>query len=1103
MRKLLAVIFVCLLALPLAAQMRTGNLYGTVVDQDGVPLPGVNITLTATGGAPMTAVTSNDGVFRFLSLPPSANYEIKAELAGFKTRIEKVVRINIGQNTNMTVVMEMGAIEEEVTVIAATPTVTPKRTEVSHSIDRETMMALPSARDPWVVIQMVPSILMDRENIGGSDSGQQSSFVSKGESTDSWVMDGIQITDLSSISSPTYFDFDIFEEISVTTGMPDVENRERAIVINMVTRRGQNKFGFGGRFFMTDEAWQAAGSGEDYETVKAVFSEAKGYPPWAGSNIITNIKDFGFNMGGPLVQDKVWWWMSYGVQDIATFVITGSKDNTQLNNYAGKLNFQLLPDNRAEIFLHLGDKKKQGRDSSSSNPAGRNQHGKYHFGSPIFKIQDEHMFGDNLFLSARYGFTDAGFGLWPATDEDMQYARWYDYDNAIYNDPFGNLRYSSYFFCGRPHQFGLLQGIYYNDNLLGASHEVKVGLEVNNNQRSYVGGRTGNFYFYWNYYSPQIDVNNDGVRDTPDDWIRFNVGNNDLIFEDGTDRYAGYLQDIMTFGRLTFNLQVRMDREIDYRKEYITRSLYLEDVEGDWHDFYFEETNYWMPDAFTRNAIAGLMQDRTSPEMSTPDEARAWTVSPRIGMTYDLLGDGKTILKAAFAMYPGGPPSIGYYTLSGVYPWMRFWWSDQATGTDIYGNPIAGNGDWKIQPNELYWSTYGGSRPLYPVFDAAGNFIVSDADAKATENRMWGGFKWDTPTSLTPNYNHVDPNMKFTNDFDILIAIEREIFADFGVGIDFTYRWNNNAQWSLDYYPQYDNAGVLTVFGERAAAGTFPTNMLGHKRSQDDYFQAGTVPGTVVADSAGETSFNTDQAAGRPWYVLKNEPWTQNTNYSYRTNRPDYYTNYMGVDIRWNKRYSNNWMLTGSITLQTQKQFYGDNGWLNPTNLWSYDGDYYTNSMGGGSGKLSVPMFTRWMFKIQGMYSLPLGFDVSFSLNGREGMIIDQYFNLVDYRLPNPSDQSQSIQMQTNTDQARLGNVWVMNSKIQKRLRLGDTGSVWISCDIFNTLNNQVLNRQRPLDMGSYYISYATPRYSPYSRSGEPNEVINPLVLRFGVRFQF
>ncbi len=882
MRKLLAVFFVCLLAVPLAAQMRTGNLYGTVVDADGVPLPGVNVILTATGGAPMDAVTNNEGTFRFLSLPPSGNYEIRAELAGFKTKIEKVVRINIGQNTLITVVMEMGAIEEEVTVIATTPTVTPKRTEVSHSIDRETMMALPSARDPWVVIQMVPSILMDRENIGGSDSGQQSSFVSKGEGTDSWVMDGIQITDMTSTSSPTYFDFDIFEEISVTTGMPDVENRERAIVINMVTRRGQNKFGFGGRFYMTDEAWQLDGSGDDYDLVKEVFSVANGYPEWAGSNIIKNIKDFGFNMGGPMVQDKVWWWMSYGVQNINTFVITGSRDNTQLNNYAAKLNFQLLPDNRAELFLHLGDKKKQGRDSSSSNPDGRAQHGKYHFGSPIFKIQDEHMFGDNLFISARYGFTDAGFGLWPQADEDMTRVRWYDYDNAIYKNPWGNSSYSYYFFSGRPHQFGLLQGIYYNDNLLGASHEVKVGLEVNNNQRSYVGGYAGNFYFYYNYYSPQIDTDLDGVRDTPDDWIRFHLDDWEVFLNDSTDRYAGYIQDIMTFGRLTFNLQLRLDKEIDYYEPLTTRGVYMEDVEGDWHDNYYEIAQRYMTPQ-TMTAMSNLLTDRVRPAESTPADARMWTISPRVGMTYDLFGDGKTILKAAFAMYPGGPLSLSYYAQSGIFPWVRFWWGDQAAGY--------GNGDYVMDLNELYWAEYKGSRKIYRAFDDAGNFIVTDAQAYREQGLMWSGMDWDNKEQLTPSNYTIDPNWKQHNDFDILVAVEREIFADFGVGIDFTYRWDERNSWSLDYYPQFDSAGNITTFGTRnqldpSDPNYFPTSALDHKRGQSDYMQAGVVPGQVVGDSAGEATFSTDQAAGRPWYVRKDNPENGYTKYDYRTNRP-------------------------------------------------------------------------------------------------------------------------------------------------------------------------------------------------------------------------
>src|SRR5688572_29941883 len=65
------------------AQLQTGNLFGTVVDEQGSPLPGVTVTLTGQG-APQVQVTDAQGVFRFPSLGPSS-YQLKAELEGFST----------------------------------------------------------------------------------------------------------------------------------------------------------------------------------------------------------------------------------------------------------------------------------------------------------------------------------------------------------------------------------------------------------------------------------------------------------------------------------------------------------------------------------------------------------------------------------------------------------------------------------------------------------------------------------------------------------------------------------------------------------------------------------------------------------------------------------------------------------------------------------------------------------------------------------------------------------------------------------------------------------------------------------------------------------
>jgi hypothetical protein len=84
MRKLIIVLCMLVFVIPLAAQQRTGDIYGTVTDSEGNPLPGVTVTLTGSKTAPVTSITSNQGRFRFVSLSPAADYTIKAELEGFK-----------------------------------------------------------------------------------------------------------------------------------------------------------------------------------------------------------------------------------------------------------------------------------------------------------------------------------------------------------------------------------------------------------------------------------------------------------------------------------------------------------------------------------------------------------------------------------------------------------------------------------------------------------------------------------------------------------------------------------------------------------------------------------------------------------------------------------------------------------------------------------------------------------------------------------------------------------------------------------------------------------------------------------------------------------
>jgi len=188
----------------LAAQGRTGNINGLVLDEQGNPLPGVSVTLSGMTIQPIPTMTNAEGKFRFLSLFPATDYSIKLELAGFKSKTETGIIININKNADVTFTMEVGKIEEQVTVVARTPVVQSKKIQVTHTVNYEQLQGLPSSRDPWFVLQMTPSIFVDRENMAGSESGQMAAFMARGTTSNEWTTDGIQTTDISSASAPGY-----------------------------------------------------------------------------------------------------------------------------------------------------------------------------------------------------------------------------------------------------------------------------------------------------------------------------------------------------------------------------------------------------------------------------------------------------------------------------------------------------------------------------------------------------------------------------------------------------------------------------------------------------------------------------------------------------------------------------------------------------------------------------------------------------------------------------------------------------------------------------------------------------------------------------------
>ena len=156
-------------------------------------------------------------------------YSVTAKLTGFTDYRNENVPVNAGSIIPLGVTMSVGGLTERVDVTSETPVIETKKQTVSTNVNLDELQNIPTARDPWVVLQTVPGIVVDRVNVGGAESGQQSNYQAKGANPDqnTWNMDGIAITDMGALgSSPTYYDFDMFQEMQVTTGGADPANAD-------------------------------------------------------------------------------------------------------------------------------------------------------------------------------------------------------------------------------------------------------------------------------------------------------------------------------------------------------------------------------------------------------------------------------------------------------------------------------------------------------------------------------------------------------------------------------------------------------------------------------------------------------------------------------------------------------------------------------------------------------------------------------------------------------------------------------------------------------------------------------------------------------------
>src|SRR5262245_35428038 len=302
------VLFVALFfALAAQAQvaLKTGSIYGKITDDKGAPLPGVNLTLESDVIPAQAATSGPSGGFRFANLPPGA-YSVNFSIEGFTEVRQEEVRVSTGSQVQLEITLKP-SLSEEFTVIGETPVVDTKKTGTSQSFSREYLEDVPSARDPWTIIDQTTGVDSDRYNVAGSESGQQASFVARGGNDDNTIFnyDGVNATDPGAMgASPTYFDFDAFEELQISTGGNDASVPTGGVSVNIVTKRAGNRWEGNGSYFYAGDSLQGDNTPEELAAIGAK------------SNRLDEVKDYGFDLGGPILRDKLFAWGAYRKNEI-------------------------------------------------------------------------------------------------------------------------------------------------------------------------------------------------------------------------------------------------------------------------------------------------------------------------------------------------------------------------------------------------------------------------------------------------------------------------------------------------------------------------------------------------------------------------------------------------------------------------------------------------------------------------------------------------------------------------------------------------------------------------------------------------------------------
>ena len=641
MRKL--ILFTLLVAWPTSAlsQQIYGRLEGAANDAQGLVLPGVTVTLESTElVAARTATTDVDGSYRFAQLV-AGSYNMTFELGGFQTLVFEDITVVGGSTFEINSTMDIATVAETVTVTGESPVVDVKTTGVSATFDTTQLEDVPSATDMWAVLQQSPGVRMRGYDVGGSHKSQQSGYETFGVRGQNRIInDGVNTTEGTG-GAGGYYDFYAIGEFQVSAQGADVESNTPGATVNAVWKAGGNEF-----------------SGTEhysYEPPDLIADNITSELQGRGGTTAPVIRFFEYHLdlGGPIVRDKAWFYAAYNRFYIDR-IISGqdpdvATDVGDFDMFTVKANWQITERDQFITFHHWSLKQKPFRSLSANVPAESIL--AQDSWSWLHKSEWQRVWNDRLYSNIQVNHFGFGWPMTPAVDPASSPPR-LDTGTSFRTGagwrPFTFNRW-------KPHTTG--QFNYYLPTESG-SHDFKFGWDWQIDEEQ----------FGWNANSGAVRYLDDSGQDPA---RPYNV--NEIHFEsfpnfnqDRNTHMDFYAQDVWTVtDRFTLNAGVRLGTQrIGYLGSNNVPAGTCPAVVGCIREIADIDANVAaaLPQLFGSGAeISG-----------NSNVISWWNLAPRVGFTYDVTGEGRTVFKGYWGRYyhnmdsgwsftnPGGNKGVDY-----------------------------------------------------------------------------------------------------------------------------------------------------------------------------------------------------------------------------------------------------------------------------------------------------------------------------------------------------------------------------------------------------------------------------------------------------------